>query len=99
MSWFSRSWTRFKVQAPTFKKGSESRGVLKECLFISTAVFGIANYGVGFTKCKGESMLPTLDPEGEWALVSIMPYVFLGEDYKVGDVVISKSVEEPEKSE
>jgi len=60
------------------------------------AITGVTNYGVSVTKCIGPSMLPTLDPAGEWALLSIFPYAFLGQDYKVGDVVVSMSVEEPE---
>mmetsp|Transcript_8797 Transcript_8797/g.19311 ORF Transcript_8797/g.19311 Transcript_8797/m.19311 type:complete len:279 (-) Transcript_8797:67-903(-) len=92
MSWFSR----FRAQAPSFKEGSESRQALKESTFLFLALCGVDNYGVGIQKCSGPSMLPTLPITDEFVFLSIFPYVFLGQDYKVGDVVISKSKEGPE---
>lgn len=54
---------------------------------------------LGFTLCVGPSMLPTIDTAGELVLIDRLSYKLDLRDYKIGDVVISKSMDDPNKSE
>lgn len=52
----------------------------------------------GLTICVGPSMIPTIDPAGELALIERLPYKMNIKEYKVGDVVISESMDDKNKS-
>ena len=99
MSRFSRYWQKFKNQAPSiFQKGSPARTVVVEFLMIYSGVYVFTSNVVGFTLCVGPSMLPTIDQNGELAFIDRFNYKFARKDYKVGDVVISDSMDDPNKS-
>jgi signal peptidase I len=93
------AFRRIRSWAPTFKKGSESRKIAVEFGVTFGSMYLLTTYGVGFTICAGESMMPTLD--GEWQLVLIdrFSYKVQGKDYQVGDVIVSQSKIDPSKSE
>lgn len=48
---------------------------------------------IGFSLCRGPSMLPTID--GNLVFIDKFSYRVLSNDYKVGDVVISICKEDP----
>ena len=99
MSRFSRYWQKFTNQAPKFfQKGSPARTVVVEFLIIYSGVYIFTSNVVGFTLCVGPSMLPTIDQNGELAFIDRFNYKFGRKDYKVGDVVISDSMDDPNKS-
>ena len=98
MSKFSRFWQYVKPRIPTFQKGSQARKTLIEFSVIYCGVFFFTSNIYGFTMCVGPSMLPTIDTEGEFVIIEKFPYVFNLKDYKIGDVVISRSMDDPSKS-
>lgn len=68
--------------------------------FITTfcVVHTVTQLGIGYSICVGPSMLPTLDKDGQIVLIDKFSYKVLGDDYKVGDVVVSRAKEDPTKS-
>jgi signal peptidase I len=51
-----------------------------------------------FTTCIGPSMEPTFDKRGELAFVNVISYKYLGAEYQKGDVVISATPENENRS-
>jgi hypothetical protein len=93
------AFRRIKGSLPTFKKGSESRRFAVEFSLTFGGMCLFTTYVFGFTVCVGESMVPTLDAEGQLVLIDRFSYRIQGKSYEVGDVIISQSKNDPSKSE
>ena len=86
-----------KERYKEFVKASPMGQVIVEASVTFLGVHLFLNNVYGFTLCVGPSMIPTIDPAGELALIERLPYKF-GKEYKVGDVVISGSMDDINKS-
>lgn len=83
---------------PDLSYGSQDRKLVTDCVMIYCGVYMFTTNVFGFTLCVGPSMLPTIDSAGELAFIDRFSYKFDIKDYKIGDVVISKSMDDPRKS-
>lgn len=98
---FLTAWQllRNRVRTVNFRKGSPERQLVADFAITFGGVYLFMTSVVGITICVGPSMLPTIDAAGELAFVDRLSYKLDMKDYKIGDVVISKSMDDPRKSE
>lgn len=71
-------------------------GYLNDAVYVVTdvacvlSVFHVVtNYFVDFTLCTGPSMLPTVNTDGDIAVIDIFSYTLSGRKYERGDVIVS----------
>lgn len=101
---FQNLWKTFKLklakvtQAYVVQKKSKFFNFMTEIALTFSVVHTFSYLVIGFSFCNGPSMLPTLDQDNQLVFIDKFSYRVLLKDYKVGDVVISTSKENPFKS-
>ena len=87
----------FKAQNYVNYKAIARKFALNSSVTIVSFYF-ISNNIIDVTWCVGPSMMPTINEKGQFVLVDIISYKYLGKKYKAGNIVISKCPTDTEKS-
>jgi signal peptidase I len=98
---FVNRWKTATKKWQTWKTAKPYAAGALEFVAIYGLVASINHYVVGLTVCVGPSMKPTIDEEGEVALINRISYkgpAKWRKNYKKDDVVISLSMNDPSKS-
>lgn len=82
---FRQVWDKLRDSKPAF--------FCLEVIVMYSAMVTTANHLISPTICIGPSMIPTINPKGEVALVDVYSYKYDGKVYERGDVVIARSKE------
>lgn len=97
-----RKWqSKYSQWSASNPRKAEVVEAAKHFLYIYAGVLVFASNVYGFTVCVGPSMLPTIDQDGELALVELWPYRLpkaCRKEYERNDIIISRSKDDPGKS-